>query len=195
MTDPPVTVDRWDQHYAAAGPDRPHGNPWRLVDAAETQAHATHAAPITPGARALDVGCGVGDLTATLHQLGYQAHGIDLAPTAINQARTLHPNCAFTCGDITTLDTPAGFDLITARLVLRFLPDQSAFLAQATRLLTTGGRLLILDYLDTDPRAQARGIGLTRQHIDTLTDWSAHVTRYTSQSLHGWLCTPKETSP
>ena len=190
-----VTVDGWEQHYTQVAPTRPHGNPWRLVDPAETQALATHAAPDKPGARALDIGCGVGDLTATLHQLGYQADGVDLSPTAINRARTLHPECQFTCADITSLPPGPAYTLITARLVLRFLPDQDAFLTQATRLLAPGGRLLILDYLATDPRAQARGIGLTDQHIDTLTTWSTHITRYTSQSLHGWLCTPKGTRP
>ncbi|WP_282084012.1 class I SAM-dependent methyltransferase [Streptomyces tendae] len=189
-----MTVDRWDRHYAEVDPDRPNGNPWRLVDDAEIQALAAHASPAQAGERALDVGCGVGDLAAALHQLGYQADGVDLSPTAIDRARNCHPECQFACTDIGSLpDGLAGFHLITARLVLPFLPDQAAFLAQAGRLLADGGRLLVLDYLATDPRAKARGIGLTDQHIDTLTAWSSRITRYSSQSLRGWLCTPKET--
>ncbi|WP_329472723.1 class I SAM-dependent methyltransferase [Streptomyces sp. NBC_01723] len=191
MNEPSAAVDRWDRHYAEAGPDRPRGNPWRLVDAAEIQALAVHATPSQAGERALDVGCGVGDLTATLHQLGYQADGVDLSPTAINQARTHHPECQFACTDISSLPDGPAYTLIVTRLVFPFI-DQAAFLDQTRRLLTGRGRLLVLDYLATDLRAQARGIGLTDQHLAALTAWSSHITRYTSQSLRGWLGTPKE---
>lgn len=192
MTATPVSLmERWDVHYANAGPQREHGNPWRYTDDHELAALAAHVAQSAPGACALDVGCGTGDLAAGLARLGYTAIGIDVAPTAITRARHLHPHVTFMCGDATdTALSPGAYALITLRLVFPFLPDHDAFLARARHLLAPGGQLLVVDYLATDPPAKARGIGLTDHHLAQLSAWSAHVDRYETEGLRGYRCTP-----
>jgi protein-L-isoaspartate(D-aspartate) O-methyltransferase len=190
-----VATELWDGHYATVSPNRPNGNPWRTVNAAELDALDAHVTPPAPGARALDVGCGTGQLTDGLHHLGYDAIGIDAAPTAIHRARTTYAGPTFMLGDIAAAAmSPGAYALITTRLVYPFLPDPTGFLARAAQLLAPGGQLLVVDYLDTDPPAKARGIGLDTTHQHQLAAWSAHIDRYTCEGLRGLVCTPKETS-
>jgi 2-polyprenyl-3-methyl-5-hydroxy-6-metoxy-1,4-benzoquinol methylase len=47
--------------------------------------------------RTLEIGCGFGYLTQRLTEMGFSATGIDVAPTALKQARELHPGAAFFC--------------------------------------------------------------------------------------------------
>lgn len=50
---------------------------------------------------AADVGCGPGQITALLHDLGVDAFGIDLSPGMIELARRNHPGLRFEVGSMT----------------------------------------------------------------------------------------------
>lgn len=48
-----------------------------------------------------DVGCGPGDITARLNDLGVDASGIDLSPAMVALARRTHPGLRFEVGSMT----------------------------------------------------------------------------------------------
>ena len=58
------------------------------------------------GGSVADVGCGPGEVTAHLHELGLDALGIDLSPAMIDVARRNHPDLRFEVGSMTDLDLP-----------------------------------------------------------------------------------------
>ncbi|MDI6102569.1 methyltransferase domain-containing protein [Actinoplanes sp. NEAU-A12] len=108
----------------------------------------TEAAGIKPGDRVLDVGCGRGAvLFPAAAAAGPAGHvtGIDLATRMVELTRAAAaglPNVTVEPGDAQAPDFPdASFDVITAGLVLFFLPDPGAALAAYRRLLRPGGRL------------------------------------------------------
>ncbi|WP_406350078.1 class I SAM-dependent methyltransferase [Streptomyces sp. NBC_00658] len=61
----------WNAHYA-------EGKSFRPLGASEQALLATHLHP-KPGSRALDVGCGLGELARHLARCGYQADAVDFA--------------------------------------------------------------------------------------------------------------------
>src|SRR5438045_105482 len=58
---------------------------------------------IPPGARVLDIGCGIGDTLAALQPS--RGVGVDFSPAMINVARKTHPNLKFHVGDAEDLAT------------------------------------------------------------------------------------------
>ncbi|MFD8492021.1 class I SAM-dependent DNA methyltransferase [Amycolatopsis sp. NPDC059657] len=55
-----------------------------------------------------DIGCGPGQVTAHLNELGVRAFGIDLSPKMIEIARRTYPELRFEVGTMTALDLPDG---------------------------------------------------------------------------------------
>lgn len=56
----------------------------------------------------LDVGCGPGDVTAHLAQLGLDASGVDLSPRMVEHARRRYPGLRFDVRSATELDLAPG---------------------------------------------------------------------------------------
>lgn len=54
----------------------------------------------------LDIGCGSGRVAAVVAQRGLEAHGIDVAPQMITEARAAHPHIRFDVGTLTKLPVP-----------------------------------------------------------------------------------------
>ena len=87
------------------------------------------AAGLAPGMRVLDIGSGAGNvarLAAELVGPDGAVAGIDADPAAVELAsqHTTAPNVEFRVADAQTLDgIEGGFDAVTGRLVLLFLPD------------------------------------------------------------------------
>lgn len=99
------------------------------------------ALPSTPGS-ALDVGCGRGDLGATLISLGWNASGVEPSPDAAEAARRK--------GVDTQTGTLGGadfgdrsFDLIVFQHSLEHVVDPSADIARVSELLSPGGLLFV----------------------------------------------------
>jgi 2-polyprenyl-3-methyl-5-hydroxy-6-metoxy-1,4-benzoquinol methylase len=104
------------------------------------------------GARALDIGCGVGDFVSLLRELGTTVLGLDMSPAAISRAQARFASDALvslTAGEIGEVALPeAHFDVITSVTVLQHLVDDGALNAALTKLRRTlrpDGRIVVLE--------------------------------------------------
>ena len=128
------------------------------------------------GARWLDVGCGTGVAVRELARLrpDVEILGVDLE-AGFDDGRALPPNLRFRQGDVTELDLPAGFNLVTAVHVLHFVADKQALLTRLAGLLATGGRLAAnLDSVDVvlgADWAAGKPLGGLSQVLDSVPGW------------------------
>lgn len=116
----------------------------RLVDLAN----------VTPGARALDVCCGTGDIAQRLVRAGADVVGLDFSEAMLtvarDRARSPRPQVGslkFVHGD--ALQLPFGdaeFDIVTVGYGLRNLASWEIGLREMMRVAKPGGRVLVLDF-------------------------------------------------
>lgn len=117
---------------------------------AETEAYLAELDE-SPGARALEVGCGTGAVTRLLAARPNVsvAVGLDPSPVFIARARELAagvPQLRFELGDGRDLAYPdASFDVVVYHTTLTHLPDVERCLSEACRVLAPGGALAIFD--------------------------------------------------
>jgi ubiquinone biosynthesis O-methyltransferase len=112
----------------------------------EHMARYTFAVRLARGKRVLDAGCGAGYGSAELAQVAYRVTGIDVAAEAIDYAREHYTadNIAFEQASATALPfADASFDLVVAFEVIEHLEDWRGFLAEARRVLTPSGQLIV----------------------------------------------------
>ena len=114
-----------------------------------------------PGWHILDVGAGRGAVVfALVERLGPTAHitALDLAPGMVDRLRADLAaegldHIAVRVADVEHLDLPdASVDAVTASMVLFFLPDVTAGLAELRRVLRPGGALAFSVFGPSDPR-------------------------------------------
>ena len=104
-------------------------------------------------ARALDVGCGLGDNAAALAAAGFRTIGFDLSPRAIGWAQSRFADVTFVTADL--FNPPpewhGAFDLVHECYTLQALPDapRAEAIDQLASFVRAGGRLLVI--------ARARG--------------------------------------
>ncbi|GIH15126.1 class I SAM-dependent methyltransferase [Rugosimonospora africana] len=98
------------------------------------------------GRRVLDVGCGSGPVLAPLHERGAVVTGVDNSVGMLELAkRRLGDGVDLRVADLgRSLPFPDGaFDDVIACLVLHYLRDWEAPLAELRRVLVPGGRLIV----------------------------------------------------
>ncbi|WP_338037118.1 class I SAM-dependent methyltransferase [Natronosporangium hydrolyticum] len=98
------------------------------------------------GRRILDAGCGSGPLSAALRAKGAIMAGFDSSPAMVELARQrLGKDADLRVADLSQpLPFADGaFDDVVASLVLHYLPDWTAPLAELRRVLKPGGRLIL----------------------------------------------------
>lgn len=93
---------------------------------------------------ALDAGCGEGRFSRLLQGIGVRTVGIDPTARLIDEARRRDPSGDYRVGNAEDLPFANNtFDLVVGYLVLMDIPDVATAIAEMTRVLKPGGRLLI----------------------------------------------------
>ncbi|MFN0067307.1 MAG: class I SAM-dependent methyltransferase [Limisphaerales bacterium] len=98
--------------------------------------------PERPGGRALDVGCGVGQVVARLTAEGCEAHGADVSEPNIERARRHSPRCRLYDGARLPYDD-GWFDSAGALNVLEHVEAPEAFVTELVRVVRRGGRIVV----------------------------------------------------
>ena len=134
--------------YATAGDD-PAQIPW--ADLAPHPLLVAWLGTVTPpaaGARALDVGCGLGDNAAAIAAKGWRVSGFDLSPRAIRWAKSRFPTIDFAAADLFAppAEWDRAFDLVHECYTLQALPDlpRAESMQKIARFVRPGGTLLVI---------------------------------------------------
>ncbi len=113
--------------------------------------------PDRSGGRALDVGCGVGQVVARLTEAGFEAYGVDVSEPSIARAKKFCERCQVYDGK--RLPFPDNyFDSAGALNVLEHVDEPEAFIQEVVRVVARGGKVVI-----SSPNFM-RAIGLRDYH-------------------------------
>lgn len=141
---------------AASDAFRRDGMDWDEMRALDLDAGAIEGAllaalPATIGSL-LDIGTGTGRLLELLADRTQRALGVDASREMLALARArlsergLADRCSVRLADMYRLPlADARFDVVTLQMVLHYAEDPAAALAEAARVLSPGGTLLVLD--------------------------------------------------
>jgi demethylmenaquinone methyltransferase/2-methoxy-6-polyprenyl-1,4-benzoquinol methylase len=112
-------------------------------------------AAAAPGARALDLCCGTGDIAFVLARRGAETTGLDFSPQMLEVAESRRlknsklktQNLKFIQGDAQQLPFPgSSFDIVTVGYGLRNLASWERGLDEMFRVARPGARLIVLDF-------------------------------------------------
>lgn len=99
-----------------------------------------------PGGRAVDLGCGTGQLTRLLHDRCQAAEtvGVDSAETMLAEsARHAGNGLRFERADIAEYQPTSPFDLVFSNAALQWLPDHEQLFSRLTGWIAPGGQLAV----------------------------------------------------
>jgi protein-L-isoaspartate O-methyltransferase len=122
--------------------------------------------------RALDVGCGSGDLVRLLATRAYHVHGIDSDERIIGEARESTGSglpVTYAVADGRSYDQGGPYDVITCVAVLHHLP-LAGTLAHFREQLAPGGTLLVVGCAREDTRVQ-QVLGLVSVPLNLIFGW------------------------
>ena len=94
------------------------------------------------GEKILDLGCGTGDLTHTLFELGAEVVGTDKSENMVNQAIRKYPHIPFMIQDATSLDFHSEFDAVFSNATLHWVKPAREALHSIYQSLKPGGRFV-----------------------------------------------------
>jgi len=96
---------------------------------------------IPPGARVLELGCGLGDLLAAVRPA--RGVGVDFSPAMVSLARQRHPELEFHVADAAAFASDEQFDYIIVSDLVNDVPDVQAVLERARQLAHPRSRLVV----------------------------------------------------
>ncbi|MGW6586339.1 class I SAM-dependent methyltransferase [Streptomyces globisporus] len=176
----------WQDHYA-------EGKGFRQVGEVERVLLAEHSPVPDGGGRALDVGCGTGELAVTLASMGYTVEAVDYAEEALMRARSDHAGVSavrWRCLDIERDPLPEdsgeeepGFDLITLRLSIAFMSNRTAVLRSLSAQLRPGGAIVVITPLAKTTPAERRNIALDEEELALVAEGFEDVSRFDAEGL------------
>ncbi len=160
--------------------------------------------PLEAPARAIDLGCGAGNVTAILKRRFPAAAvtGVDASAAMLDRARELAPDCAFEQADVGAWTPSAPPDLIYSNAALHWLGDHERLFPRLAGSLAPGGVLAVqMPAMHAEPlRAlqpevaasgpwaeRLRGIGSARAILDPGGYWD--ILRPLLSSLDLWETT------
>ena len=151
----------------------------RSLYVAETAVEAAILKAVGEGPfdRLVDLGTGSGRMLTLLGRRAKMSIGLDLSQNMLNIARSNVSeagldNVELRHGDIFSTRLPAGSaDLVLVHQVLHYLVDPHAAVLEAARLVSSGGRLLIVDFAQHElehlrAEHQHRRLGFAAEEID-----------------------------
>ena len=110
-----------------------------------------------------DLGCGTGQFAATIAPFVARVLAVDASAAMLAAARRRlapHANVVVRQGDLEAVPLEDGeADLAVLLLVLHYLSEPAAALAEAARVVKPGGRLLVVDMLPHDREEYRQGMG------------------------------------
>jgi len=145
----------WDRHYRGVDPC---DLPWNRLPLFESTRALLRSLPLASMERALDMGCGSGEMTSTLQrETGLPFVGVDISGEAVRLARAGRDprrKLQYLRSDVLALPlAEASFDLVIERGCLHSLrraDDRVLFFAEVHRVLRPGGRLILVT-MGADP--------------------------------------------
>lgn len=177
-----ITRTGWSEHYNG-------GRSFRRLGDGEKGLLIEHA-PAPEGGRALDVGCGSGEMAVHLVSLGYTVDAVDFAEGALERARAEHAGAEgvrWLCLDVEHDDladlAEDGYDLVVLRLSITFIRDRARVLRRLTARLREGGVLVIITPVVEHTAEERRHIALDESELAALTDGFEHVERFDAEGL------------
>lgn len=87
----------------------------------------------------LDIGCGTGELSHQMTELGHRVLGIDASPNMIQQAQKQFPGEKFQVANALTFETAQPFDVLFSNAALHWITDHKSLLSQFQKLVKPGG--------------------------------------------------------
>jgi SAM-dependent methyltransferase len=134
-----------------------------------------------PPSSVLDVGCGTGNLLASLPEGFVRRVGIDVQVGMVNHARRVHPGLDLRVGDVRDFQLGQTFDVITCvGLVLAYLSTEDELRAASSSMAAHAhdGTILVLHTLTQpilDTRTVSRRTTLLGRDVDVHTsyEWAA----------------------
>ncbi|QQL49109.1 methyltransferase domain-containing protein [Mucilaginibacter ginkgonis] len=97
---------------------------------------------VKPGERIHDLGCGTGDLTKQIQELGADVIGTDLSPQMIAKAKEKFPDVKFEVADAADFELGNDFDAVFSNAALHWVKDQDAMMTSVYKSLKPGGRFV-----------------------------------------------------
>jgi len=92
--------------------------------------------------RILDLGCGTGQLTFEISELGAEVIGMDNSPEMIAKAKATYPHLRFEVRDATNFEFDEKFDAIFSNATLHWINDQQNAIKSIYSNLKEGGRFV-----------------------------------------------------
>ena len=180
---------RAEHVYDAAyfdGADQSHGfSDYAGMETAFRASFAGRLARIGPpptGGRLLDVGAAYGYAVSEAQKLGWRATGLEISTAAARRAAEMTHGQLAVGNSLATPFESAAFDVVTLWDVLEHLSDPHRAMAEISRLLRPGGRLV---FTTTDVGSLVARLSGSRWHLYTLPE---HLYFFTRRSLE-ILCT------
>jgi ubiquinone/menaquinone biosynthesis C-methylase UbiE len=94
--------------------------------------------------RVLDVGCGSGNYTIALKELGFNIEGLDISDTMLAHAKNKNGTITWHKGDATKLQFKDGeFDCIVSVLASHHMRDLESAIVELGRVVKKGGKLVL----------------------------------------------------